>query len=64
LNAEFGVQSAESRIDAPGRTCIHTLPADNRLLFCSATGAIQMQNANYKVQEHRPFCTLHSALCT
>src|SRR5439155_16526752 len=40
------------KIGAPGGTCTHTLPADNGLLFFSATGAFEMQNAQ---------CTMQSA---
>ncbi len=51
---------------APGGTCTHTLPADNGLLFFSATGAFEMQNAQCKMHPssilHYAFPILHSAL--
>ena len=40
---------------APGGTCTHTLPADNGLLFCSATGAI---NRNSKMKWWEVLVTL------
>ena len=40
-------------IGAPGETCTHSLPADNGLLFCSATGApkskFEIRNSKIKL---------------
>ena len=53
---KFEIQVPHSRLltlhsnGAPGGTCTHTLPADNGLLFYSATGATQLQNSEFKLQ--------------
>ena len=42
------------KIGAPGGTCTHTLPADNGLLFCSATGAMKWWEALVMLQSSLP----------
>src|SRR5882762_2919500 len=39
---------------APGGPCTHTLPADNGLLFCSATGAMKWWEALVMLQSSLP----------
>ena len=51
-------------IGAPGGTCTHTLPADNGLLFYSATGALLNEDFRFQIaNSFNSFCILKSAIC-